>query len=160
MSTIEALTNRATFIALGTQALGGSHEWDRAVRKYLRADALQHADSQVGAYAKVTEEATRDRIVLQGQYKSRKISNVDHGAALDRISTIEEEASTRWTADYLEPYWAAARELALTPAPTFVAALFKEQVMFREDLANDTEFGSDCMAILRSDFERLSKEPV
>lgn len=155
MANIDAITKRAVMHSAALATLGSDPAWDKALNAYLRADTLQQADAECGALYAATDKFRRFGWSLESKY-GPNWSNVpqakaEHKPAYDEMQAAE----NKWAEVYCKPHWRASRELALTPAPTVAAAVFKANMIEHEDLPNDHEFPADCMEILHADFARL-----
>lgn len=157
MANIDVITKRAAIHSAALATLGADSTWDKALKAYLRADALQHADGEFGALDAASEKFRRFGWSLESKYGS-DWSNIPKAKAEHQPAFADMQAAeNRWAEAYCKPFWRATRELALTPAPTIAAAMFKASMMEQEDLSNDSEFPADCMQILQADFDRLTQ---
>lgn len=158
MSDYQIIANRLAQHQAGLATLGVDPAWDKAMHAYLRADALQHAAGEFGDLAKVRYRHQVEGIDLQGKYGRDWKLHPDGKKELSRINREIHEEDERWGERYCKPMWRAANELALTPAPTIGAAMFKASIMESEEVWNDRDFPADCMEILQADFARLARE--
>ena len=132
-----SMTARLTFKQAGLATLGLDAAWDRAVQRYLRCETLYYAADAFGRGWKAQPEAARRHdISFKGLIKAEE----DH------------------VRQFAEPYWRAANELALTPAPSLAAAMFKAAVMEHDEIDTSRDFPAKCMEVLQADFARLSRE--
>ena len=133
--------------------------WNKAMANYLRAAALQRADESFGALAKVSEECTLRDIRLEARFGPGFRSIPEARAIMDR-SPIPgmRDSEDAHCENFCNPLWEAQRQLAVTPAPSLAAALFKVHVIDEAELNNDSRFAFDCMEIVQADFARLAGE--
>lgn len=158
MASIDTITRRLATHQAALATAGIDPAWDCALQAYLRADALQHADLQFGARSEASETLMRRRWSLEGKYGKAWHQHPDAQADRNEIFALDQAADKQWTRAFCAPFWRASRELALTPAPTMAAALFKAAIMEADELSNDTDFPADCMEVLQADFRRLARE--
>jgi hypothetical protein len=152
-------TNMATLRAVRTSmalaTLGTCREWDARLTTYLRADALAHADFAFGDYGKAYDQNGWERLRLEEafgkNYRQHPAGAVEARAATEKMKAAEECR----VAAFLNPLWEAERELALTPAPTLAAALFKMQLIEHQEVWNSTSMPRDGFEIVAEDFARL-----
>ncbi|WP_066561006.1 hypothetical protein [Croceicoccus bisphenolivorans] len=155
MADIDTIAKRVALHGAALATLGTDPAWDKALRAYLRADALQQADLEFGETAKGQERRKLECIMLADRYGPEWRKHPGAEAERRRIFEEGEESDKRWTERFCKPYWRASRELALTPAPTIAAAMFKATMIESDEVWNDCDFPADCMEILQSDFARL-----
>lgn len=75
-----------------------------------------------------------------------------------QIDAASDKADNVWSDRYCEPVWQAERDLAMTPAPSIAAAIFKATMIEIEEVTYDTRFDADAMDVLHADFARLAGE--
>lgn len=130
-------------------------EWDRRMAEYLRCDALHRADSAFGALSQADERRLRTSTALEITYgrgwKEEPAAKAERDAAWATFRAAEE----RHEATFLLPLWEAMRNLVLTHAPDLAAALFKVELIDREEVWNDARMTRDAMEIVREDMDRL-----
>jgi len=146
---------RMVFHQAALATLGADAAWDRAVLAFIKADVLQHADLEFGAAAKHQAKDYRARIGLESRYGKEWRLNPAAQALRDQIYDEAIAADDAWTRDYCAPFWQAGRELALTPAPTMAAAVFKANVIEKAEIWNDSAFPRDAMEIVIEEMTRL-----
>lgn len=133
MSNIAQQAHRAANLQLALSTMGHGAAWDAAVINYLATEALVHSDAEFGALAAATEARVSEQI---------------DSAALRRAETAHTELC--------EPFWAAARALAATPAPTFAAAMFKAHAIDVAEVWNDNDGATDYMALVQAELARFT----
>ena len=158
MADIDTITMRAAFTSQALATMAVDAEWDRRLADYLRADALQFADSEFGAYFAAGEKHSLAGIRLESRFGPAYRGNPEAKALADAAYAEVDAANTLWVKTYLEQFWEAARDLACSPAPTLAAALFKVALIHSEDLGNDGAMTRDPMQIVSEDMARLAGE--
>lgn len=138
---------------------GPRSEWDRNLAAYYRATALADADDSFGAYRRALENFHLETAQFEAQHGPREKQQLDPEAKRLRDEIMQrltdaEEVSYR---DYLAPKRAAARALAMTPAPDLMAALLKIEIIKEQDLDNDAELPREAMDLVAEDMARLAK---
>lgn len=155
MATIDQIAGRCAYTAAALATLGADPAWDERLTTYLRADALQQAHSSFGPLARANEEHNLECIKMEADYGLRwKSHPAANGTA--RSAAAAQAAEAEWTEQYCEPYWQAARDLAMAPAPTLAAALFKVRLIEWDELDNDGPMPRDCFVIVAEDMARLA----
>lgn len=153
-----SMTARLIFKQAALATVGIDAAWDKALQRYLRCETLYNASEAFGPMAKDQERHTLETIDIQAEYGRDWKGNVEamrrHEASFASLRAAED----RQIRDFAQPFWRAAEELALTPAPTLAAAMFKAAVMEQDDVGNNRDFPADCMEVLQGDFARLSRE--
>lgn len=151
--TVSSATN---WQAASTPAVSctGDSDWDARIEAYLRLTGLQAADLAFGAYARASEEfaAVRGRLKDKyGQnYRSHPDGNDAFQAAFGKLNQAEGDL---WSV-FLAPCVEAAEALMRTPAPTLPAALYKIELIAREEIGLDEGEG---MALVAADMDRLAR---
>lgn len=158
MADYNIVTHRSTIHQEALATLGTDPAWDKALHSYLRADALQHADLEYGEVAKIRLRHEYEEIELADKFGRDWKKHPGAKDEWNRIRAESDAADDRWTERYCRPLWRAANELALTPAPTLAAAMFKATLIETEEVWNDRDFPADAMDVLQSDFARLARE--
>ena len=133
-------------------------DWNAKMKAYLHIDALARAYAEFGEGARLSDKWGWQDIRLQEQF-GPNFRNIPEARAI--LSGRNEEVrdhEERTTERFFRPLWAAQRELALTPAPTIAAALFKADMIEASELSNDSLMERDCFEIVAEDFARLSGE--
>lgn len=153
-----SMTARLTFKQAGLATLGLDAAWDRAVQRYLRCETLYYAADAFGPLAKEQERHTLEVMDIEGKYgrgwKAQPEAARRHDISFKGLIKAEEDHVRQ----FAEPYWRAANELALTPAPSLAAAMFKAAVMEHDEIDTSRDFPAKCMEVLQADFARLSRE--
>jgi len=146
---------RAAFTSLALATMGADAEWDRRLSEYLCADAMMNADATFGAYSVEKERYDAESLSIKETFgENWQVS--PRAAKLHRTAYQREaRANECWSAKYCEPQWQSAISLAQTPAPTLHAALFKVQLIMREDLQMDGLVGEQMFAHVAADMARL-----
>lgn len=132
--------------------------WNAKMAVYLRADALIRAYEEFGDGMRATEKWDRQDMRLEGQFGPNFRNIPEARAILQTRASEVDEHQDRTTDRFYRPLWAAQRELALTPAPTIAAAMFKVDLIDAAEVWNDTDMDRDCFEIVAEDFARLTGE--
>lgn len=155
---IDYTTLRSTYAMQALGTLGTCPTWDAALHRYLAAEALQHADMEFGRFYEADEEHSFTVIRLEGQYGPAYPYNPRaaevRDAAYAKLMVAEKQRDT----DYIHPYWQACRDLAMTPAPSLAAAVFKVNMIIHDEPWNDSRMAANCMELVKTDFARLAGE--
>lgn len=132
-------------------------KWDRCMALFLLQDTLVRADSEFGDFYKVGEEHQRTIWRLEGEYgrdyKSHPEAKKQSDQSFERVRQQEEEQL-----NIVRPLWAAIRALVECPAPDISAALFKVELIEREEAWTDGELSRDAFEIVIEDIARLQGE--
>lgn len=158
MATRDIITARVSYNAAALATMGTCPTWDAAMTRFLSAVALADADTEYGESAAQTEIRAREDIRLAAKYGPGWRNIPAARAEADRNLPPILDAETAWTETFCEPVWQSARALALVPAPTLAATLFKAQMLDDQELWNDAQFTHNCMAIVQADFARLADQ--
>ena len=156
MATLTDIAPRVAFTAQALATLGASPEWDRALTAYLIADARTHARSKFGPLPDLDNERyveelkAREKFGPQYRRHPKAAPLFDH---LDKRIEEEEEITSR---DYFQPLWQSQYDLALIPAPSLTAALFKVALIELAELDNGLGFAGDPHEIAMSDLARFA----
>lgn len=158
MATYETIARDCAFTTLALATMGTDRAWDARLAAYLRWQALTDADCDFGVLARACEANDLEQMRIEAAHGRNWRSIPKARAACAPTADAAMAAESVWTAAYCEPCWQAARDLAMTPAPTLAAALFKVQVIQRDELDNDSKMPRDPMAIVIEDMARLAGE--
>lgn len=153
---ISNMAGHCAYTAAALATLGADPVWDERLTTYLRLDALQQAHSSFGPLAQASEASDLKHIEIEAKYGPRWKTNPEARQEAEPASAAVLAAEQAWTERFCDPFWQAARELALTPAPTLAAALFKVRLIQWEDLDNDGVMTRDCFEIVAEDMARLA----
>jgi hypothetical protein len=144
--------------AVPTLAATGDVEWDTRFAEWLTADGLARSDYQFGAYFKASANYDETQARLKSEhgldYRACEKGKKDADIAWEKMNKAEDERASR----YLSPMWEAAQQLAMTPAPNLAAALFKIEVVKREDLHMDRTMTVDPFTLVSADMARLREQ--
>lgn len=132
-----SMTARLTFKQAGLATAGIDAAWDKALQRYLRCETLYYASEAFGPMAKDQERHTLETIAVQSEYGRDWKGNAEAVRRHDASFAGLRAAEDRQVREFAQPYWRAAEELALTPAPTLAAAMFKAAVMEQDDVSNN-----------------------
>lgn len=132
-------------------AQSGDASWDAAFAEWMRRDALADADLAFGAYAVAISDDNDTRAAIASRYGSGFQTNPAARAELDASFAAVSKAEEIRMREYLEPMWAAAMRLVEMPAPNLAAALFKIEVIKREDLG-----AFDVMDLVKADLAAVT----
>lgn len=153
-----SMTARLTFKKAGLDTMGLDAAWDRALQRYLRCETLYYGAGAFGPLAKEQERHTLEKIAIEEKFgrgwKAQSEAAKRHEVSFAGLIKAEEDHVRQ----FAEPYWRAANELALTPAPSLAAAMFKAAVMEHDEIDTNRDFPGECMEILQADFARLTRE--
>lgn len=119
------------YVSAALATMGSCPTWDARMTCYLSCRALMTANHDFGAFAQA--------------YSTIKTLDCD-------VS----EAEHAHTLQFEQPFWQAAVQLAMTPAPTFRAALFKVELIREDNLGVDLTIARPPMTIIAEDFARLA----
>ncbi len=155
MSVQETLAQRSSYVAQALATMGVDPEWDKRLTAYLTAECLAFADLEFGVMADALEKEARARVHIQMEFGKNFAQNPEAVARYKEAQRETGVVEKARTSQYLTPYWAAAKDLMHTPAPTLAAALFKSNMIFKEDLFCEPGIGQLAMGVLASDFHRL-----
>lgn len=133
----------------------GCKLWNERLADWLLWSAVNRADSSFGKYAwlstanDLAEARAAEKFGRQFETNPLALSEVEPTrAALKQYEDAVIEQFDR-------PLWKAAVVLAQTPAPNIAAALFKIQLIRREDLDCDATMERDAFDIVKEDMARL-----
>ena len=135
-------------------------EWDKRLATFLRLQALSHAWEEYGEPMKLREVTDRIELDLEFRFGRNWRKDAPPEAlaewrtATDRVVREEEQTTER----FYRPLWTAQVALASTPAPDLAAALFKIELIEREEVWNDGDLKNDAFEIVAADIERLAGE--
>ncbi|MFC4293560.1 hypothetical protein ACFO0A_00650 [Novosphingobium tardum] len=150
------------FLVASNPALAntGSAEWDDRLAEYLRLDALTRADLAFGPFGDANEKFEWTKYSLEHKYGTS--FERDPRAAAEWSETFDRlhEAEQLHFQARGKHSWLAACELCLTPAPNLSAALFKIEVIKREERDCFEDMPRDPMELVQEDMDRLRKESV
>lgn len=147
----------AQFNAQGLATMGVDPQWDRAVHNLVSADVLARAHEHFGPL-----ELKRNEGQLQAMEAEHRLGKNwrEHPEGKPFWETLCDEGTVndqQMTELYYNALWEAQRQLALTPAPTLAAALFKAAVIEMNDVWNDSQIDADCIELIEADLARLSQ---
>ncbi|WP_298165119.1 hypothetical protein [Novosphingobium sp.] len=158
MGHAQIITQRSALTAQALATMGADSEWDRCLRAYLAWDTKVRAQTQYGAYDKAMEAGTLGRLDLESRFGKGWMRHPDAQGEFESIRAMEKDADDAFTLNFTVPFWKAARDLVLTPAPSLAAALFKAAVIEWEEVWNDSDMTADCVEILDADLARFVGE--
>lgn len=156
MANIANSAQSCAFQTLALSTMGVDSIWDTRLTAYLAAMALQQADCEYGDYDKAHEEAARADFSASANFGPDWRRNPRALATVEQARKSAAEASDRWVERYCEPFWQAGRDLAMTPAPTIAAAMFKAELIKIDEIWNDSQTDRDCVEIIAEDMARLT----
>lgn len=157
MADRDPIPDEALFLVASNPVLTAStcSEWNRRMADWLRWTGLNRADSAFGKYAilalahELAEARTLEKFGGQRGSNPAAVAELrTTWAALEAYEQIVLEQFDR-------PLWRAAALLAQTPAPNLTAALFKIQLIKREDLDADANMERDAFDVVVDDMARL-----
>ena len=131
-------------------------EWNKRCAAWLRLNALSRANIMFGPMGKASDEWDRVSYDLEQKYGKHWRRNEKAQAEFEPVSDrvdVEQEAIE---VAYFEPMEAAAIELAVYPAPNLAAALFKIELIKREELHGTRDMPRDTWDIVTEDMARLA----
>lgn len=156
MANLEQINSRLAMQSAAFATMGACPVWDAALSRWLRWTVLASADLEFGAMAKADNDAAL-RSIRMDERHGKGWRNLPHlRPEIDAHMRECEKASDLWTSSYCQLQWEAARALAMTPAPTMAAAVFKAMLIESDEVDNDQAFTADPMALLHADFDRVA----
>lgn len=157
MDDATSTTVRAAMTTRALSTLGACPQWDRAVCEFLRLQALSHSNDEFGPFADANEAFDWVRLNVESKY-GRSWREVPQAAEeMKAAHAAIRQAEEQQADEYLRPLWAAHRALALTPAPTFNAALFKSELMAWEEIWNDNRLERNGFEIVVEELARFAE---
>ena len=145
---------RAQFNAQGLATMGLCPAWDRAVAAYVSADVRSKAQEEFGPLAQKRNSWTFEQSALVVRLGKDWICHPE-GVEADKRRRAEEIAGeAAMMENFYQPLWEAVYSLALVPAPSLSAAVFKAAVIEIHEIWNDGAFKADCNALIDADFAR------
>ena len=132
-------------------------EWDRRMAEYLRCDLLVRADATFGPFAKVMEAHRNCAQDLKVKYGVDFRDNPE-ALATFRNSFLAVRSAEETQLTLLQPLWAAQRALLTTPAPDIAAAMFKHELVEREEMECDANLEREPFNIIAEDVAGLAGE--
>ena len=160
MADIDTSSRQCAFATLALSTLGADPVWDTRLTNYLRLQALAQGECDFGKLARANDDNARVQMHLESKYGTSWRSNPIARADADPSAATACAAEDVWTESLCEPYWQAARDLAMTPAPTLAAAMFKVQVIKWDELDNASSMTREPMGIITEDMARLAAAPI
>jgi hypothetical protein len=147
---------RGAFTMQALATMGVDPEWDRKLSAYLRAEALQFADEKWGVYSEANDAYSRELTVLEQRHgQSPRTPQIK--ALFASANSDLERAYEAWATQYFRPFLQAAWDLAACPSPSLAAALFKVELIHRDEIWNDSDFEGDAMAIVATEMSDLAR---
>lgn len=147
----------ADALAVGQSADPAHAAWNRAVAKFVRCAALAEADKVFGAYSMSDCDFEALKSDLEYEFGKNYQAIPEAKARHDEGFKLIVAAEERRIKEVLSPLWEAEKELAMTPAPTLKAVLFKIEFIRRHDLWQDLAFPEPAMAGIVDDLARLTE---
>jgi hypothetical protein len=133
----------------------GNSEWDAAFADWLICNALDRADYEFGSSKKADDAFEQEKLSIEGAF-GREYRSTDEGEAAFQVAFASRlQAERDHTVQFSVPMWRAAVRLALVPAPNLAAALFKVELILREELDNDAGMSRGPFEVVQEDMERL-----
>lgn len=130
--------------------------WDERMAAYLRADALFRAVQSFGLMAEMDQDSSLEDYKLECRYGAGFRSHPEVRPRLRKRYREHELIEARLVRDYSEPLWQAIRDLVDTPVPDLAAALFKIELIEREDVKLDADFKRDVFEVVAEDIASLT----
>lgn len=147
---------RAQFHAQGLATIGLDPAWDRAVTEYIAADVRSRAHEEFGPLALQKDDADLGTI-MAGMRLGKDWRDTDEGRA---IAHRFEDATAAYEAsmekDFYGPLWKAQRDLALAPAPSLPAAVWKAAAISLHEIWNDRTLETDLATVIDVDLARFA----
>lgn len=132
-------------------------EWDRRMADYLRCDLLVRADATFGPFSKAMDAHRFCAQDLKAKYGA-DFRDQPEALALFRDSLAMVRHAEEEQLTLLMPLWAAQRALLTTPAPDLAAAMFKHELVEREEMECDANLDREPFDIIAEDVARLAGE--
>lgn len=130
--------------------------WNAVAATYLLRDGLALADRNFGDYAKADVRFDHAKADIEAKHGRDFRASTEGSKSFDIIWADMKAAEGAQYENFLAPLWEAARQLALTPAPTISAIMFKIDVIRQEELDNDIYMTRDPMELVSEDMARLA----
>ena len=161
MGVQDTIAQRSAYVAQALGTMGADPEWDKRLTAYLTTECLAFADMEFGVMADALEKQARAKVDIEIDFGKNFAQHPEAVARFDEVQRETGNAEQARVTQYLKPYWDAASNLMHTPAPTLAAALFKSNMIFKEDLFCEAGVGPLAMGAVAADFHRLGlKEAV
>lgn len=133
----------------------GDATWDQLFTIWLRRQALSRAAERLGPIYSASEEVGICECLLEGRFgkgwRGAPEANAEIAPLYDKLLATEEALAR----DYFDPVTYAAVDLAMHPAPNLAAALFKIEMIQREELRNYEPMPRSPWEIVLEDMARL-----
>lgn len=159
MSKSNDIEKRGAFLAQALATMGDARDWDIAVTNWVACYVRSVAQEEFGRYAKAHEMLEQFERNMGSQHAGQWAIVRKSNAEWQALKASHDAEQSRLVERYYGPLWQAGRELALVPAPTLSAAVFKALLIEREEIWNDSGFGADSIEIIEADFARVATVP-
>lgn len=156
MVSVTIAAERATLTAQALATMGVDPTWDRCVTALLAAEVRAWAQEEYGEIAERRNELDTERLTLEAKHgKGLLYNHSATGSALSRIAVAEAACDEDMSNGFYAPLWQAQRDLAMTPAPTLGAALYKASMISLHDVWNDPGMDGHCIEIIDQDLAKF-----
>lgn len=146
----------AQFNVQGLATMGVCPAWDSAMHNLIAADVLSRAHEQFGPLELARNARERDVMLMEQRLGKYWREHPEGKPVWDRLCELGTEDDRQMTERFYNALWDAQRQLALTPAPTLAAALYKAVVIEMHDVWNDAHLDADCIELLAADLARVA----
>ncbi|WP_428331938.1 hypothetical protein [Novosphingobium sp.] len=156
MTSPKDIAIRSVFVTQALGTMGVDPAWDAGLTAYLTCHARMVAQEEFGKSWYLNQNMNQIGLVKFGAaYLKERHDDSELNAARASYEAEQERINEA----YYEPLWDASRKLALIPAPTIAAAIFKVMLIDLEELGNDSAMTVDCAEVVERDFARLMATP-
>jgi len=147
---------RAQFHAQGLATMGLDASWDSAVTAYIAADIRAVAHAEFGPLALEKEAADLERIRASSEYGNGWRETEEGGAIARRYGEAIDALAAAMLEGFYRPLWAAQRALALAPAPSLAAAVWKAAAISLHESWNDPTLEVNLAEAIDADLDRVA----
>lgn len=135
-----------------------NQDWQQSLEVYLRCNALLKANLAFGPMAMIADAAEQEDRKLKEEYGSNFRQNSEVKARFAERLKKHKEIDRQLTLNYIQPLAKAIQNLVRTPAPDISAALFKVDLIERDDLDIFASFDVNLFQIVQDDMQRIANQ--
>lgn len=146
---------RAQFLAIGGSTMGVDPAWDEAMREFLACDIRARAQEHFGPIIQRQEAHERHQMELEERLGRQWREHPEGRPIWELMQDDGVRGDAEIAERFYKPLWAAQVKLAMTPAPSLAAVVFKAALIEAQEVYNDVGMESDCIALLDADLARL-----
>jgi len=147
---------RAQFHAQGLATVGLDPAWDAAVTAYIAADVRTEAYAEFGPLALEKEAADLDCSHAGFEYGKNWRDTAEGRAIAGRYEEASDALEAAMLERFYRPLWAAQRTLALTPAPSLAATVWKAAAIKLHESWNDPTLERNLAEAIGADLDRVA----